>query len=270
MQDQVEALRQLGVRAAFLNSSLDAGAASDVERALLDGELDLLYVAPERLLTPRFLSLLDALADRPVRHRRGALRLAMGPRFPPRISRAHAAARTLAAGAAHRADRHRRRADAARDRRAAGAGGRAAVRQLASTAPTSATPSSTSTTAAASSPISSTARRGDSGIVYCLSRRKVDATAAALAELGINALPYHAGLDAATRAAQPAPLPARGRRSSWWRRSRSAWASTSPTCASSRTSTCRNRWKAITRKPAAPAATASRRKPGCATAWAMR
>jgi ATP-dependent DNA helicase RecQ len=59
MQDQVEALRQLGVRASFLNSSLDAGAASDVERALLAGDLDLLYVAPERLLTPRFLSLLD-------------------------------------------------------------------------------------------------------------------------------------------------------------------------------------------------------------------
>ncbi len=59
MQDQVEALRQLGVRATFLNSSLDAGAAAQVERQLADGELDLLYVAPERLLTPRFLSLLE-------------------------------------------------------------------------------------------------------------------------------------------------------------------------------------------------------------------
>ena len=59
MQDQVEALRQLGVRAEFLNSTLDAEAASRVEQALLAGELDLLYVAPERLLTPRFLSLLD-------------------------------------------------------------------------------------------------------------------------------------------------------------------------------------------------------------------
>ena len=59
MQDQVEALRQLGVRAAFLNSSLDAGAAAQVERELLDSQLDLLYVAPERLLTPRFLSLLE-------------------------------------------------------------------------------------------------------------------------------------------------------------------------------------------------------------------
>ncbi|MEO5596943.1 MAG: RecQ family ATP-dependent DNA helicase, partial [Lysobacteraceae bacterium] len=59
MQDQVEALRQLGVRAALLNSSLDAEAAAIVERQLLAGELDLLYVAPERLLTPRFMALLD-------------------------------------------------------------------------------------------------------------------------------------------------------------------------------------------------------------------
>src|SRR5690606_22625635 len=59
MQDQVDALRQLGVRAAFLNSSLDAAAAQAVEGQLLAGELDLLYVAPERLLTPRFLSLLE-------------------------------------------------------------------------------------------------------------------------------------------------------------------------------------------------------------------
>src|SRR5690349_14919572 len=59
MQDQVDALRQLGVRAAFLNSSLAADEASQVEQALQRGELDLLYVAPERLLTGRFLSLLD-------------------------------------------------------------------------------------------------------------------------------------------------------------------------------------------------------------------
>ncbi len=62
MQDQVEALRQLGVRAAYLNSTLDAGTAREVERDLLDGQLDLLYVAPERLLTPRFLSLLERSA----------------------------------------------------------------------------------------------------------------------------------------------------------------------------------------------------------------
>lgn len=59
MQDQVDALLQLGVKAAFLNSTLAAGDARRVENALLNGELDLLYVAPERLLTPAFLSLLD-------------------------------------------------------------------------------------------------------------------------------------------------------------------------------------------------------------------
>ncbi|HEV7602778.1 MAG TPA: RecQ family ATP-dependent DNA helicase, partial [Bradyrhizobium sp.] len=58
MQDQVAALTQLGVRAAFLNSTLDAGAARATERALLDGGLDLLYVAPELLTTPRCLDLL--------------------------------------------------------------------------------------------------------------------------------------------------------------------------------------------------------------------
>ena len=62
MQDQVEALRQVGVRAEFLNSTLDAESASRVEQAMLAGELDLLYVAPERLLTARFLSLLDRSA----------------------------------------------------------------------------------------------------------------------------------------------------------------------------------------------------------------
>ena len=51
MHDQVVALRQLGVRAEYLNSSLDADEARRVERALIAGELDLLYVAPERLMT---------------------------------------------------------------------------------------------------------------------------------------------------------------------------------------------------------------------------
>ena len=62
MHDQVSALQQLGVKAAFLNSTLDAREAADVEHRLLDGQLDLLYVAPERLLTPGFLRLLDQSA----------------------------------------------------------------------------------------------------------------------------------------------------------------------------------------------------------------
>src|SRR5210317_482206 len=58
MQDQVNAMRELGVRASFLNSTLDAGTATEVERALLQGELDLLYIAPERLTQSRTLDLL--------------------------------------------------------------------------------------------------------------------------------------------------------------------------------------------------------------------
>ncbi|MFB9994814.1 DNA helicase RecQ [Deinococcus oregonensis] len=58
MKDQVDTLRQLGVRAAYLNSTLSASAARAVEHALLTGGLDLLYVAPERLLLPRTLELL--------------------------------------------------------------------------------------------------------------------------------------------------------------------------------------------------------------------
>ncbi|ASN83375.1 DNA helicase RecQ [Deinococcus ficus] len=58
MKDQVDTLRQLGVRAAYLNSTLTASAARAVEQALQDGRLDLLYIAPERLLLPRTLDLL--------------------------------------------------------------------------------------------------------------------------------------------------------------------------------------------------------------------
>ena len=58
MRDQVAALDEAGVNAAALNSTLSFGEASDVERRLIAGDLDLLYVAPERLLTPRCLSLL--------------------------------------------------------------------------------------------------------------------------------------------------------------------------------------------------------------------
>jgi ATP-dependent DNA helicase RecQ len=58
MQDQVDAVRQLGIRAAFLNSSMTPENARGAERELVAGELDLMYVAPERLLTPGFQKLL--------------------------------------------------------------------------------------------------------------------------------------------------------------------------------------------------------------------
>src|SRR5690606_39708243 len=59
MQDQVDALTELGVRAAFLNSTQDWRVARDVEQAFLAGELDVFYVAPDRLLTDRCLQLLE-------------------------------------------------------------------------------------------------------------------------------------------------------------------------------------------------------------------
>ena len=61
MQDQVDALTEAGVRARYLNSSLDAATQREVEDLLLAGDLDMLYVAPERLLTGRFLALLDRI-----------------------------------------------------------------------------------------------------------------------------------------------------------------------------------------------------------------
>src|SRR6201984_2776233 len=58
MKDQVDALRQAGVRAGYLNSTLSATEAAEIERAMRQGALDLVYVAPERLVTPRCLDLL--------------------------------------------------------------------------------------------------------------------------------------------------------------------------------------------------------------------
>ena len=86
MHDQVEALREAasGRRCSTRRWSYDEAAA--VEARLSTGDLDLLYVAPERLLTPRCLDCSGA-TNRAVRDRRGALRLAMGPRLPPRIYR---------------------------------------------------------------------------------------------------------------------------------------------------------------------------------------
>ena len=97
MQDQVDALRQVGVEAAFLNSSLDAFAQRDVEQRFAAAALKLLYVAPERLLTERCLEMLSRASRFAVRDRRSALRFAVGPRFPAGIPPAHRAARALSA-----------------------------------------------------------------------------------------------------------------------------------------------------------------------------
>ena len=64
MHDQVGALEEAGVHAAFLNSTLEGEEARRIERELLAGRLQLLYAAPERILTPRFLAMLDSLHER--------------------------------------------------------------------------------------------------------------------------------------------------------------------------------------------------------------
>jgi ATP-dependent DNA helicase RecQ len=199
MQDQVEALRQLGVRAAFLNSSLEAGEALAVERDFANGQLDLLYVAPERLLTPRFLSLLDEARialfaideahcvsqwghDFRPEYRQLTLLHERWPDVPRIALTATADAPTrreiverLALDEARQFVSSFDRANIAYTVIAKQDSKRQLVDFLA-------------------------ARRGQSGIVYCLSRKKVEQTAADLVTRGLTALPYHAGLDARLRA----------------------------------------------------------------------
>jgi len=202
MQDQVDALLQAGVRAAFLNSSQDFAAASEIERRLRLDEFDLIYVAPERLLTERFLGLMDYL------HERNRIALfaideahcvsQWGHDFRPeyiQLSALHQRYPTvphiaLTATADHLTQREimsRLGLDAARvfissfDR-----------------------PNIRYTVVERDNPRRQLldflgGHRGAAGIVYCLSRKKVDETAAWLEEQGIAALPYHAGLEAATR-----------------------------------------------------------------------
>jgi ATP-dependent DNA helicase RecQ len=128
MQDQVAALRQLGVRAAFLNSTLDARERGDVERALARGELDLLYVAPERLLMPRMLELLDRAKVALFAIDEAHCVSQWGHDFRPEYLQLSVLHERLPGRAAHRAHRHRGSADARGDRRAARARRRARVR----------------------------------------------------------------------------------------------------------------------------------------------
>lgn len=201
MQDQVAALNQAGIRAAFLNSTQWPDEARDIENALVQGELDLLYCAPERLLQPRMQQLLhqaplslfaidEAHCVSQWGHdfREDYLSLDMLEReFPavPRIAltatadertRKEIAERLHLTDARHfvssfdRPNIQYRIAE--KDN---------ANKQLLA--------------------FIKEEHQGDSGIVYCLSRNKVEATAKMLSDKGYAALPYHAGLPADTRAA---------------------------------------------------------------------
>ena len=199
MHDQVAALRLAGVKAAYLNSSLEASEARDVERDLLEERLDLIYVAPERLLTPGFLSLLDqaqvslfAIDEAHCVSQWGhdfrpeyiGLSL-LAERYPevPRI------ALTATADAATRREivdklqlQSARRFISSFDR------------------PNIDYQVVEKVDARAQFLAFYRAKHvGHAGIVYCLSRRSVDSTAAWLVSKGVNAIPYHAGLDAGVR-----------------------------------------------------------------------
>jgi len=203
MHDQVGALHEAGVDAAFLNSTLSFDEAADVERRLARGQITMLYAAPERLTTPRFLSLLDGLLSR------GQLALfaideahcvsqwghdfrpeyrgltVLHERYPgvPRI------ALTATADALTRTDIVERlqleeagQFVSSFDRpniRYAIVEKKDVTTQLLR--------------------FIEAEHAGDAGVVYCQSRKRVEELAATLAGAGINALPYHAGLDAKLR-----------------------------------------------------------------------
>ena len=201
MQDQVDGLRELGVSAAFLNSSLDSQQVRAVESALQGGQLDLLYIAPERLVQPRTLDLLTrcdiALFAIDEAHcvsqwghdfRADYLQLnLLHERFPhvPRIAlTATADARTRREIAIRLDLEDASHYVAGFDR--PNIRYRIALKQ---------NPRQQLLTFLRGE------HHGDAGIVYCLSRRKVEETARWLQEEGIPALPYHAGLPAAERSA---------------------------------------------------------------------
>jgi ATP-dependent DNA helicase RecQ len=200
MQDQVTGLRQLGVRASFLNSTLDAPTARQVEEALVAGEIDLLYIAPERLNQERMLSLLQcspiALFAIDEAHcvsqwghdfRADYLRLSVLHELFPKIPRI---ALTATADARTRVE-ILKRLDLGGARQYIAGFDRPNIRYRIT--------------------LKHNARQqlldflraehpNDAGIVYCLSRKKTEETAYWLREQGFTAVPYHAGLPAATRA----------------------------------------------------------------------
>ncbi len=200
MKDQVDALRQVGVRASYLNSSLDSATANKVEQALVAGELDLLYIAPERLNQERTLSLLQrspiALFAIDEAHcvsqwghdfRADYLQLSiLHESFPdvPRIALTATADARTRAEIIHRLDlSEASQFIAGFDRpniRYRIALKHNAKQQLLQ--------------------FLKEEHSDDAGIIYCLSRKKTEEIAYWLQQQGFNALPYHAGLDTGTRA----------------------------------------------------------------------
>ncbi|MBA4261498.1 MAG: ATP-dependent DNA helicase RecQ [Comamonadaceae bacterium] len=207
MHDQVGALLEAGVAAAFLNSSLSGEEAQAIEKQMLRGQITLLYAAPERLTTPRFLALLDSL------HERGQLSLfaideahcvsQWGHDFRPeyralvvlheRFASVPRVALTATADDLTREDivTHLQLQDA---RRFVSSFDRPNIRY------TIVEKKDGTQQLLRFIRDEHTAAGGhDAGIVYCQSRKRVEEVAGMLCDAGCNALPYHAGLDAAVR-----------------------------------------------------------------------
>ena len=200
MQNQVDALHELGVRANFLNSTLDRDESLAIEQALLEGELDLLYIAPERLVQPQMLALLkraqislfaidEAHCVSQWGHdfRVDYLQLSLLHREFPGIPRI---ALTATADSRTREEIIQRLNLGAAGHFFAGFD-RPNIRY---------TITLKQNTRVQLLRFLNDAHRNDAGIIYCLSRKKTEETAVWLQGQGFSALPYHAGLSAERRA----------------------------------------------------------------------
>ena len=203
MHDQVGALHEAGVKAAFLNSTLSFAEASEVERRMLSGDITLLYAAPERVTTPRFLAQLDEM------HQRGKLSLfaideahcvsQWGHDFRPeyraltvlheRYANVPRVALTATADALTRADIVER-LQLEEARQFVSSFDRPNIRYTI-------VEKKEATTQLLR--MIEREHEGEAGVVYCQSRKRVEDVAAALQAAGVNALAYHAGFDARTR-----------------------------------------------------------------------
>jgi len=200
MRDQVAGLVEAGVNAAVLNSTLSYQEASEVERRLIAGDLDLLYVAPERLLTPRCLSLFEQARIALFAIDEAHCVSQWGHDFRPEyiglsvLAERFPAVPRLALTAT--ADELTRREIVER------LSLKDAPQFVSSFDRPNIRYEIVDKTNAVGQLKAFIAERhaGDAGIVYCLSRARVEEVALALADAGIAALPYHAGLDASVRA----------------------------------------------------------------------